>query len=187
MCGIAGIVLSIGAAVVAYISCEAAERLKLADSAKLFALTFLLVTFGAHDPTSMLCCAVLMLCTSCYAMLTELCHSLHLAFGVQCDLSWQLCWTLANLEGLQWLVRLHMCFACTRAACGTMLVPAMFHRRRCQFVDSSLCSSKLHCMPGVHGAMQVPCRCASAGSAASALVCLCLFCFPSLCTPAVPA
>ena len=65
MRGIAGIVLSIGAAVVAYISCEAAERLKLADSAKLFALTFLLVTFGAHDPTSRLCWAVLgcaMLC-----------------------------------------------------------------------------------------------------------------------------
>ncbi|KAL3144934.1 hypothetical protein ABBQ32_003441 [Trebouxia sp. C0010 RCD-2024] len=49
-----GIILSLGAAVVAYISCEAAERLKLADSAKLFALTFLLVTFGAHDRTSAL-------------------------------------------------------------------------------------------------------------------------------------
>ncbi len=48
----AGIVLSIGAAVVAYISCEAAQRLKLADSAKLFALTFLLVTFGAQDGVS---------------------------------------------------------------------------------------------------------------------------------------
>ena len=48
----AGIVLSLGAAAVAYISCEAAERLKLADSAKLFALTFLLVTFGAQDGIS---------------------------------------------------------------------------------------------------------------------------------------
>ena len=58
----AGIVLSIGAAIVAYISCEAAQRLKLADSAKLFALTFLLVTFGAQDGVSKLlpalrCCA----------------------------------------------------------------------------------------------------------------------------------
>lgn len=49
-----GIVLSIGAAIVAYISCEAAQRLKLADSAKLFALTFLLVTFGAQDGVSAL-------------------------------------------------------------------------------------------------------------------------------------
>lgn len=49
---IAGIILSVGAAAVAYISCEAAQRLKLADSAKLFALTFLLVTFGAHDGIS---------------------------------------------------------------------------------------------------------------------------------------
>lgn len=54
ICGIAGVYLSFGAAAIAYISCEAAERLKLADSAKLFALTFLLVTFGAHDRTSML-------------------------------------------------------------------------------------------------------------------------------------
>ena len=58
-----GIVLSFGAAAVAYISCEAAQRLKLADSAKLFALTFLLVTFGAQDGTSKhlllptLCCS----------------------------------------------------------------------------------------------------------------------------------
>ena len=81
MCGIAGIVLSIGAAVVAYISCEAAERLKLADSAKLFALTFLLVTFGAHDPTSrlgcaVLCCAVLCCAEVCCAVLCTvmLCH-----------------------------------------------------------------------------------------------------------------
>ena len=44
--------LSVGAAIVAYISCEAAQRLKLADSAKLFALTFLLVTFGAQDGIS---------------------------------------------------------------------------------------------------------------------------------------
>ena len=44
--------LSVGAAAVAYISCEAAQRLKLADSAKLFALTFLLVTFGAQDGIS---------------------------------------------------------------------------------------------------------------------------------------
>lgn len=49
-----GIVLSFGAAAVAYISCEAAQRLKLADSAKLFALTFLLVTFGAQDGVSAL-------------------------------------------------------------------------------------------------------------------------------------
>ena len=48
----AGIVLSVGAAAVAYISCEAAQRLKLADRAKLFALTFLLVTFGAQDGIS---------------------------------------------------------------------------------------------------------------------------------------
>ena len=48
----AGIVLSVAAAAVAYISCEAAQRLKLADSAKLFALTFLLVTFGARDGIS---------------------------------------------------------------------------------------------------------------------------------------
>ena len=51
----AGIVLSVGAAIVAYISCEAAQRLKLADSAKLFALTFLLVTFGAQDGISKSC------------------------------------------------------------------------------------------------------------------------------------
>ena len=49
---IAGIVLSCGAAVIAYLSCEAAQRFKLADSAKLFALTFLLVTFGAQDGKS---------------------------------------------------------------------------------------------------------------------------------------
>lgn len=54
---------------VAYISCEAAERLKLADSAKLFALTFLLVTFGAHDPTSKLCSAALGCAMLCYIML----------------------------------------------------------------------------------------------------------------------
>lgn len=47
--------MSVGAAAVAYISCEAAQRLKLADSAKLFALTFLLVTFGAHDGISKSC------------------------------------------------------------------------------------------------------------------------------------
>ena len=74
MCGIAGIILSIGAAVVAYISCEAAERLKLADSAKLFALTFLLVTFGAHDSTSRLCCAVLCWGVLCYAMYCRATH-----------------------------------------------------------------------------------------------------------------
>ena len=80
---------------VAYISCEAAERLKLADSAKLFALTFLLVTFGAHDPTSKLCCAGVcyaVLCHVCYAVL---CHAMpwltliaaYLAFYVLYDLN----------------------------------------------------------------------------------------------------
>lgn len=91
LCGIAGIYLSFGAAAIAYISCEAAERLKLADSAKLFALTFLLVTFGAHDRISMLYCA-----TPCPALL---CWSVHipimlctlacLASGVH--FTWQLC------------------------------------------------------------------------------------------------
>ncbi len=86
---IAGIVLSFGAAIVAYISCEAAQRFQLADSAKLFALTFLLVTFGAQDGVSKLLSAVLCHAACCphwwmpYLESSQLCmRSISLAIQV---------------------------------------------------------------------------------------------------------
>lgn len=78
-----GIVLSFGAAAVAYISCEAAQRLKLADSAKLFALTFLLVTFGAQDGASKQLSLPTLRCLS-WLIVMHACRALHNLHSLDC-------------------------------------------------------------------------------------------------------